>query len=130
MPVQCRFLSASHGITVIKVGSLDTDNTGFEGIRIIEFSASVCEDIFNRVRKSKAPKRFSKRSKTSRTELSVFRFMRGRKKQLFPCKKEGKQRFRGTNNGMDGVHLYKRFQLQLLKISVSPAIKNTVFRYL
>ncbi len=26
---------------------------------------------------------------------------------------------------MDGVHLYKRFQVQLLKISVSSAIKDT-----
>ena len=40
------FLSASHGITVINVGSLDTGNTGFERIRITEFSASVGEDIF------------------------------------------------------------------------------------
>lgn len=53
-----------------------------------------------------------------------------RKKQLFPCKKEGKQCFRGTNSGVDGIHLYKRFQVQLLKISVSSAIKDTAVRYL
>lgn len=42
----------------------------------------------------------------------------------------GKQCFRGTNSGVDGVHLYKRFQVQLLKISVSSAIKDTAVRYL
>ena len=40
------FLTAAHGIAVINTGPLDPIYTGLQRVRVTEFRAAVCEDIF------------------------------------------------------------------------------------
>ena len=60
----------------------------FKLSRSVELMWLVIRFTSHWVRKSKVPKRFSKRSKTSRTELSVFRFMRNARNSFFLVKKK------------------------------------------